>query len=206
MGDTRERFPLFPLGLVLLPQEAVPLHIFEQRYRTMVDECLEFDTEFGIIWLGDGGLREVGCCAQVESVIEQFDDGRMNILVRGLEPFRLLNRIEDLPYPAGDIELLDDEDEEVDEDVATAAREHYAKLVERATDERPTAGALKQLDAYGMVANVEVPLDAKQELLEQRSERQRLEQVGTLFADALERIDRAERVAQRARGNGRVHG
>src|ERR1044072_6777813 len=118
MGETRERFPLFPLGLVLLPQEGVPLHIFEPRYRTMIAEGLEFDTEFGILWLGEGGLREVGCSALVEQVLEQFDDGRMNIVVRGMEPFRLLRRVDDLPYPAGDVTLLDDDEEERDDDVA----------------------------------------------------------------------------------------
>ncbi len=206
MGETRERFPLFPLGLVLLPQEVVPLHIFEPRYRTMIGECLEFDTEFGILWLGEGGLREIGCCAMVEQVLEQFDDGRMNIVVRGSHPFRLLRRIDDMPYPAGDVELLDDADEEPDEEVAGASRERYADLVERATDERPTASALEQMSAYGMVANVDVPLDAKQELLEQRSERLRLERVGGLFAETLLRLERAEQIAERARGNGRAHG
>jgi Lon protease-like protein len=206
MGETRQRFPLFPLGLVLLPQEVVPLHIFEPRYRTMIAECLEFDTEFGIVWLGEGGLREVGCCALIEQVLEQFEDGRMNIVVRGGVPFRLLRRIDDLPYPAGDVELLDDEDEDPDDDVAAAARERYADLVERATDERPTTGALAQLNAYAMVANVEIPLDAKQELLEQRSESQRLDRVGSLFAETLVRLDRAEEIAERARTNGKAHG
>ena len=108
MGETVESFPLFPLGLVLLPQERVPLHIFEDRYRTMIGECLEGETEFGIIWLSDDGLKEIGCSARIDRVLERFDDGRLNILVEGTAPFRLLRRIEELPYPAGDVELLDD--------------------------------------------------------------------------------------------------
>src|ERR1044072_7277611 len=110
MGETRERFPLFPLGLVLLPQEVVPLHIFEPRYRTMIAECLEFDPEFGGLWLGEGGpraggwgvlglggggLRGVAWCALIERVREWFGGGAMNIVVRGGEPFRLLRRIDD---------------------------------------------------------------------------------------------------------------
>ena len=207
MPVTRERFPLFPLGIVLLPEEAVPLHIFEQRYRTMVAECLEQEHEFGILWLGEGGLRKVGCGARIEQVLEQFEDGRLNILVRGTEPFRLLRRIEDLPYPAGDVELLEDEREPAaDAETGTAARDRYADLVERVTDERPEPTELASLDAYGMVATVDVPLETKQELLEQRSERLRLKEVGKLFADALKRIDQAEQIAERARGNGRAHG
>ncbi len=207
MPVTRERFPLFPLGIVLLPEEAVPLHIFEPRYRTMVAECLERESEFGILWLGEGGLQEVGCGARIEQVLEEFEDGRLNILVRGTEPFRLLRKIEELPYPAGDVELLEDEQEPAaDAEAQTTARDRYADLVERVTDERPEPTDLAALDAYDMVATVELPLETKQELLEQRSERLRLKEVGKLFSEALERIDRAERIAKRARGNGRAHG
>ena len=111
MGELRERFPLFPLGIVLLPGELVPLHIFEERYKTMIGECLDQESEFGILWMGDDGLQEVGCAAQVDEVLERMDDGRLNIAVRGTEPFRLNRRIDDLEYPAGDVELLDDEDD-----------------------------------------------------------------------------------------------
>ena len=93
----------------------------------------------------------------------------MNILVEGTTPFRLLRRIEDLPYPAGDVELLDDL-EDGDPEAAAAARARYADLVERVTDERPEADALDDLDAYGMAATLDVAADAKQSLLEQRSE------------------------------------
>src|SRR5436190_914530 len=104
-----ERFPLFPLGLVLLPQELVPLHIFEDRYKLMMGECLEREEEFGIVWLSDDGLRDIGCTARITQVIERFDDGRLNILVEGAQPFRLLRRIEDMPFPAGDVELRSEE-------------------------------------------------------------------------------------------------
>jgi Lon protease-like protein len=205
MAQTRERFPLFPLGLVLLPAETVPLHIFEPRYRTLIGECLERDTEFGIVLSDEDGQRSVGCGARVARVLERFEDGRLHILVRGTHPFRLLRTVEDLPYPAGDVELLEDEGEPPDPAATVGARERYADLVERATDERPDGDDLAALDAYGMVATVEVPLDDKQALLEQRSERLRLEQVTALFASAVERIDQAERMAERARGNGRAH-
>ncbi|MBN1530348.1 MAG: LON peptidase substrate-binding domain-containing protein [Thermoleophilaceae bacterium] len=201
MGDTLESFPLFPLGLVLLPQERIPLHIFEDRYRTMIAECLDGEREFGIIWLSDDGLKEIGCGARIDRVIERFDDGRLNILVEGTRPFRLLRRIEDLPYPAGDVELLDDV-ADGDPAAADAARARYGDLVERVTDERPDAESLGDLDAYGMAATLDVAPDAKQSLLEQRSESDRLERLETLFASALERIQLVETAAERSRGNG----
>ena len=203
MGDTIERFPLFPLGLVLIPHELVPLHIFEERYKLMIGECLERETEFGIVWLSDDGLKEVGCSARVTKVLERFEDGRMNVLVEGTSPFRLVRRIDDLPYPAGDVEpLADDVEAAPDADALAAARQRYADLVAEVTDERPEPDALARLDAYGMAATLDVTLDAKQMLLELRSERARLEQLEALFTEALGRIRHAERAAERAQGNG----
>jgi Lon protease-like protein len=208
MPETVARFPLFPLGLVLIPHELVPLHIFEERYKLMIGECIEQEREFGIVWLADDGLKEIGCSARVSRVLERFEDGRMNVLVEGSSPFRLLRRIEDLPYPAGDIELLDDsaDDSASDPGPAEAARRRYADLVAEVTDERPEPDDLAKLDAYGMAATLDVALEAKQMLLELRSERGRLEQLEGLFAEALARIRHAERAAERARGNGSVRG
>jgi len=78
-----EGFPLFPLGIVALPGEGVPLHIFEQRYRTMVAECLERSREFGIVWVGEEGSRPVGCAMEITEVLERMDDGRLNIVAVG---------------------------------------------------------------------------------------------------------------------------
>jgi Lon protease-like protein len=208
MGQTLERFPLFPLGLVLIPHELLPLHIFEERYKLMIGECIEEGREFGIVWLADDGLKEIGCSAGISRVLERFDDGRMNVLVEGSSPFRLLRRIEDLPYPAGDVELLEDaaDEPEAAPDAAETARRRYADLVAEVTDERPEPDDLAKLDAYGMAATLDVALEAKQMLLELRSERGRLEQLEGLFAEALARIRHAERAAERARGNGSVRG
>ena len=203
MAEIIERFPLFPLGLVLLPGEAVPLHIFEERYKLMIGECLDEGRDFGIIWLADDGLKEVGCAARITRVLERFDDGRLNILVEGTTPFRLERRIGDLPYPAGDVELLADSPEG-DDDALERARSGYADLVEEVTDSRPDPDALAQLGAYGMAATLEIAPAAKQALLEARSEPARLEPLEALFAEALRRIKTAERVAEKASGNGHV--
>jgi len=207
MAEILERFPLFPLGLVLIPRELVPLHIFEERYKQMIGECLEQEKEFGIVWLSDDGLKDIGCSARIERVLERFDDGRLDILVEGSAPFRLLKRIDDLPYPAGDVQpLADDPDNPDDERAIEAARKRYADLVAEVTDERPSAETLAELDAYGMAATLDVGLAAKQMLLELRTEHARLEQLDALFGEALGRIRHAERAAERAQGNGSVQG
>src|SRR3954464_11164209 len=140
-------FPLFPLGIVALPGEVIPLHIFEERYKAMIADCLDLDSEFGIVWMSDDGLRPIGCACELTEVLERLDDGRMNILARGTRPFRVVSRQEDLPSPAGTIEFLEDRPEEPRPADALAAREAYADLVVRATDERPSGEDLDGMSA-----------------------------------------------------------
>lgn len=205
MADSRlEDIPLFPLPIVLLPTEVVPLHIFEERYKEMIAGCLDGESEFGILWLSDDGLREVGCTARVTEVLERMDDGDMNILVEGTSPFRLLERREDRAYPAGTVELLDDRPERVEDEISSEAKESFAELVERVTDRRPEQQMLADLGAYEMAASVEIGAEVKQGLLELRSEQARLRLLSRLFKAAMERLDVAERISEHARQNGKV--
>ena len=208
MADTQPDFPLFPLPVVLLPTEVIPLHIFEERYKTMIGQCVEEHSEFGIVWLSDDGLKDIGCTAEVAEVLEEMEDGRLNILVRGGTPFRLVERQEDHVYPAGMIELLGDQgasNEDVDEQEAGGeARERYADLLERITNERPEENSLAELSAYEMAASVEIELDVKQGLLELRSEEERLKLLARLFKAGIKRVEMARDIADRASRNGKV--
>ncbi len=204
MGEVLERFPMFPLGLVLLPTELVPLHIFEDRYKRMAELCIDEERPFGIVWMSDSGLAETGCCAEITQVIERMEDGRLNILVQGSRPFRLLRRVDDMPFPAGDIELLDELDDEPAPDVLARAHERYADLLARVTDSRPEPEDLADLDSYSMAATVEFSPESKQELLELRSEAERLRRLGDLFGTTMQRLDYAERAGDLARSNGKI--
>ena len=197
-------FPLFPLGVVALPSETVPLHIFEERFKTMMEECLLRHSEFGIVWLADDGLRPVGCACEITEVLERMDDGRLNLLTRGTRPFRIVEREDRLAYPAGVVEFLSDREEEPDGSTAALARETYAELVERATDDRPEPLALAAMTAYDMAATVDFGLDAKQGLLDLRSENARLRLVTRLFRAAMKRLEFVTHAQERARSNGKV--
>ena len=201
---TERDFPLFPLSLVTLPSEYVPLHIFEARYRVMIAECLDREREFGIIWLSEAELKPVGCACLIDRVIDQMEDGRMNILTRGTRPFRLVERQDELAYPAGTVEFLADRTEEPDLEAALAARAAYTELVEGATDTQPDAVKIAGLSAYEMAATVDFGLDAKQGLLELRSENARMRLVTRLFRGALKRLEFSDRAQARARSNGKV--
>jgi Lon protease-like protein len=198
-------FPLFPLGLVALPSELIPLHIFEERYKAMIARCLEEESEFGIVWLGDDGLRPIGCACMIAEVLERMPDGRINLVARGTRVFRIESRQEELPYPAATVEFLDDRDEVVDFEVAAGAHIAYADLVEQATERVPEPGEVEAMTAYQMAATVEFGLDAKQGLLDLRSETARLKLVTRLCRAAIKRLDFIDRAQARARSNGKVH-
>lgn len=204
MGRLIERFPLFPLGLVLLPGEVVPLHIFEERYKTMIGMCLDEEAEFGIVGAGEDGLAEVGCCAAVTQLLERMEDGRMNILVEGTTPFRLRSPVEELDYPAGDVELLDEAPAPDDPEAGHDARAAYADLVERVTSSRPSETDLEELGAYGMASTIAFDAEQKQELLELRDEPSRLRRLAELCRSALERYERSQTATERAKTNGRL--
>jgi Lon protease-like protein len=202
-------FPLFPLGIVALPGEGVPLHVFEQRYRVMIERCLQgepgsLERQFGIVWLSEEELKPVGCACEVEQVLERLEDGRLNILVRGTRPFRLLERQDDLPYPAGVVEFLADTEEAPDVQAARAAHKLYSELVMQATDRELDEQELEAMSAYRMAAAVEFAVEAKQQLLELRSENERLRLLAALLHGAIERISLLERAETRARSNGKV--
>jgi Lon protease-like protein len=201
---TATDFPLFPLDLVVLPGEAVPLHIFEQRYKTMIDECRERDSEFGVVWLADDGLHDVGCACRIDQVLEVLDDGSINLLTRGTWPLRVVERQSHLPYPAGVVEFLSDTPEQVDAELLVSTQSVYAELVHKATDKRADPDLLAAMSAYDMAATVDFGLEAKQGLLDLRSENARLQLVVRLFRAALKRLDFVDRAQARAKSNGKV--
>ena len=195
---------MFPLGMVALPTESVPLHIFEDRYRKMIEECLDSEREFGIVWLSEEELKPVGCACEIDRVLERMEDGRLNIIARGTRPFRLVERQDDLPYPAAVVEFLSEQEEEPDPEVVEETRGLYAELVEQATDKVLSEDELAELDAYTMAATVEFGTDVKQELLELRSENARLRLLTLLFRAAIKRLEMVERAQARAKSNGKV--
>jgi Lon protease-like protein len=204
MGEQRTDFPLFPLGMVAVPHEIVPLHIFEDRYKAMIAEVLAEGREFGLVWAADDGLKPNGCAMEVTEVLERHDDGRLDILTRGTRPFRIVEEHFDHVYPAGAVEFLDDKDESPDDETVEAAHEAYGDLVEEATDQVLEPEVLEPLTAYEMAATVDFGPDAKQGLLDLRSENARLRLLTRLFRAAVKRLDFIERAQARAKSNGKV--
>jgi Lon protease-like protein len=195
---------LFPLALVLLPTERVPLHIFEPRYKELIGECLAEGRDFGLVLEDESGRRDVGTCASVIEVLQVFDDGRMNIVVEGRDRFRLLELTEGRAFLTGDVETVDDDlDPPADADVERAVGA-FRKLVEVAdSDVDEPSGEEGQL-SFELASRVDFGLELKQELLELTSERERLQRLAELIERAVEVMTLEREVQQRAAGNGKV--
>lgn len=206
-GSDSVELPIFELPVVLLPGELIPLHIFEDRYKRMIAHCLDDGEPFGIVFRDDeGGARRIGCEARVAEVTERFDDGRMNIVVAGERPFRVLDRFEASEYPAGEVQPVERETEEAADagEAARDAREAFAELLERVGGERPEPEQLEALDSYEIAGRVELPPETKQHLLELRSEPERMRVLAAALGALVRAVSRSREVAERAKLNGKV--
>ena len=193
---------LFPLGIVLLPTEQVPLHIFEERYKELIAECLADEEEFGLVYADSDGVREIGTRAEVIEVLARLEDGRMNVVVEGRERFRLLELTEGRSFHTGAVEPFVDEEDPADPEAATRALELFERLRELTGSEvEVPAGDSPQL-SYELAAQVELAPDAKQDLLESRSEQERLELVAELLDLARQTLIATRELGERAKRNG----
>jgi Lon protease-like protein len=195
---------LFPLGVVLLPTEQLPLHIFEDRYKELIGECLADDGEFGLVYADDDGLRDLGTRARVVEVLTRFEDGRLNILVQGGERFRLTELTDGRSFNTGLVTGIEDVHDPAEGAAVDEALRLFGALreVTGSAVEAPDRGDAQL--SFAMAAKVELPVDEKLALLAETSERLRLEQVQELLANALLTAQRVRRAAERAATNGKV--
>jgi Lon protease-like protein len=196
---------LFPLPIVLVPTERIPLHIFEPRYRELIQECVENETEFGLVLsTGDGAVHEIGTRAAVAQVIEVLDDGRMNIVVEGRERFRLLELTRGRSFTTAIVEAVDDLDEPPADDEVERVLERFAELAEVAESEVDVPDVSSPSLDFEIAARVDFGVDAKQELLAMTSPRARVKRLIELLDLALESIRLEHVLRDRAGKNGKV--
>jgi Lon protease-like protein len=202
--DRDTELPIFELPVVLLPGELLPLHIFEERYKRMIGRSLDSGEPFGIVFRDDtGGARNVGCTARVADVLERFEDGRLNIVVTGESPFRVLDRADAPEFPVGEVELIDaaDEPDPDDEEAARGARAAFAELLDQVSEEGPSEEIVEQ-GAYELAGRIELPADTKQRLLELRSEDERMRLLERALRTVADAVRRSQQIAEAAKGNG----
>jgi Lon protease-like protein len=196
---------LFPLPLVLVPTERIPLHIFEPRYRELVGQCIEDGEEFGLVLAaGDGAVHEIGTRAAVAQVLEELPDGRLNIVVEGGERFRLLELTGGRAFATAVVEEVIDDNDPPDEADTERALDLFGRLAETAGADVDTPARESPLLDFELAARVDFGVDAKQELLSSTSPRDRMAKLVQLLETALESVRLERELQQRAAGNGKV--
>jgi Lon protease-like protein len=194
--------PLFPLEAVTFPGVALPLHIFEERYKEMVGEAIRAGSEFGIVLARDEGIVNSGCTVVVEEVVRRYEDGRMDILTRGRRRFEIVSLNDERAYLRGEVEFFDDDDPGPASpdmrDRALAQFRALREISERSGDE--PAADTPQISF--LLAQAIPDLDFRQTLLSNRSEPDRLKQISAFLAEFVPKQRLTARMRRLAPRNG----
>ena len=185
--------PLFPLDLVLLPGAPLPLHIFEPRYKEMISECLAEKKLFGIVRASDEGVAGIGCTAEIVSVTKKYDDGRMDILTRGVDRFEVLEVNEERAFLRAEVSLVQDDDDPARPAaplVEQAVRLH-AEIVKIAGADLSGPDEAADNLSFLLAGSLPLDLDFKQSLLATLSETKRLEAIVSYLEAVLPGLRRA---------------
>jgi Lon protease-like protein len=195
---------LFPLPIVLVPTERIPLHIFEPRYLELITECYESDEEFGLVLAtGDGAVHEVGTRAAVLELFE-LEDGRLNIVVEGRARFRLLELKGGRSFKTALVEPVTDDPEFVEPATSNRALEVFRELAKEAESDVDVPPSDSELLDFELAARVDFGTDAKQELLASTSPRARMTRLVELLELSIEAIRRERKLHELAGRNGKV--
>jgi Lon protease-like protein len=197
--------PLFALDVVLFPGTPLPLHIFEPRYKEMIGECLAQNRAFGVIRANDQGLADIGCTAEIVTVVKEYPDGQLDIVTEGRKRFELVRVDQERSFLRGEVVMIDDEPGiPPQEDTARAVQLH-AELLALAGATQDLSAADPSLLSFYLAGSLPLDLDFKQKLLALRSEAERLTLLITYLETILPNLHRGARARRKASGNGHVH-
>ncbi|MCL5004915.1 MAG: LON peptidase substrate-binding domain-containing protein [Acidobacteria bacterium] len=208
----RYLLPVFPLNIVLLPEEVRPLHIFEERFKQMIGQCLEAKAhhsdrqEFGIVLARGEETQSVGCTARIPRVLRKYPDGRMDILTIGRRRFEVLYTDAQEAYLRCGVNVFDDEgrDAPADADAARTIdlfRQVVAQMHEPSAEPRQFPPPYRYL-SFHIAGSLPLEIEFKQELLSLRSEAERLERINGAMIALIEQLQLSQRAQGKTRGNG----
>lgn len=194
---------IFPLDVVLLPGAPLPLHIFEPRYKEMVNEALLDKKPFGIVRAQENSIAEIGCVADVTEVVKKYEDGKMDILTEGAKRFQIVQLIQESELLRADVTFFEDEEEH------PAPKPEADKLIDLHGQLLALAGAeasgIENDDpqlSFHLAGSVPLDLDFKQSLLGMKSEGQRVTAMVEYYTMLVPRLKRTLFVKEKSKGNG----
>ncbi len=200
------KIPLFPLDLVLLPGAALPLHIFEDRYKEMVGECMQTQGEFGMVRARREGLAIIGCTAKIITVMHSYSDGRLDILCRGERRFEIETLLEGRSFLEAEVDFLPDVEPcstRRDREQCAALHMEMMELSGNPTTDFPQLD-LNQPVAFLLASFIPADLEFKQEMLHLHSDSERTARLMEFYQSILPKLQRGSMSARTAAGNGFV--
>lgn len=198
------RLPVFPLGLVLMPRMPLPLHIFEERYRTMIARCLEEEIPFGVLLHTGTTVQSVGCLAEIESVLNRYDDGRLDVLTVGTQRFNATAMYEDQPYLEADVDIFHDEPVPPEQETEltslsdTAIRDltEFARVAGYEVDTAMLEGLSPEELSFLLATTDVFSTEEKQQLIELRSTAERMRRATRALDAGRERRAMTQRIQE----------
>lgn len=196
--------PLFPLDVVLFPGTPLPLHIFEPRYKEMIGECLANNRTFGVVRAVEQGLAEVGCTAEIVTVVKEYSDGRLDLVSEGRKRFELLHVDQERSFLRGEVLMIEDEPELPPQEDTARATQLHSELLALAGAQQDLSAADPSSLSFHLAGSLPLDLDFKQKLLSLRSEAERISLLITYLEKLIPNLQRAARAREKAGGNGHV--
>jgi len=205
-----ELVPIFPLGIVMLPEQLIPLHIFEERYKLMIGECLADDKVFGIVYFDGRKMCSAGCSARVEEVLKKYPNGSLDIATRGDRRFIVGQLDESKSYLQATVDYFDDDPEEPDTDMQRDARRGIM-LLNQVAGLEPHKKSLDLADgadfksiSFLLAGNAGFNAPEKQKFLEMTSTRKRLQKSVAALSRIIDRSRLTEEIRSLIGGNGNL--
>ncbi len=197
--------PIFPLGMVVFPREKVHLHIFEPRYKQLVNECFESKKPFGIPTVVNNRLQEMGTLVELTDIVQTYENGEMDVKTQGLKVFRVLEVIKAVPDKlySGAIVNYPDNDEDVGsrllmQKVVTGIKELHRLLNVSKDFKKPD----DQLQAYDVAHHVGLSLEEEYEVLGLLKELQRQEYIKRHLQKVIPMLMEMEQLKEKVKLNG----
>ncbi len=205
--STVTKIGLFPLNLILFPGSQLPLHIFESRYKRLIADVMTDDTVFGMNNIDSLHINPVGCTARVERILRRYEDGRLDIVVRGEQRYRISATFEDRKsYLTAEVEFFDDVDEDIDLELRNATIEMFNTMVKivYASGVGPIDPAAPEdaIVSFHIGEKAGLAKEKKQELLEMRSENERLKFLHDFISSYLPELEHKKRITEIVRNDG----
>jgi len=207
--DAIETIPIFPLPLVVFPGQALPLHIFEPRYRQMLIDIRQAqergrDIPIGICLGQDDVLHaEVGCAVVLDKVLNEYADGRADIITLGQRRFRVGQIMHERDYLLVEAEYIEDLIEEEDPVLLSRVQQGYTRLLELAQEESGTRfEGTTPINSFQIAQSAALRLETKQQVLEMTSEKERLEELSRHFEELIPHLESRRAAKRKVHSNG----